>query len=179
MGTRGKPDRGGSGGHLPWTKPRAAGTHTSCTRGNSGLRGGYCHGACQLLGFDPWRKECGRKECGVTPGVRMDCGVMPNGRRISLKGAVAHFFLLSFLLPFPFLTQQLVCTHPRIEASRYNPSPLVLVLPRPPSRAALVCVLSSAAAARRLLSLSCLGRRRVPLLSVSCPRPPPCADSCP
>jgi len=77
----------------------------------------------------------------VTLGVRMDCGVMPNGRRISLKGAVAHFFLLSFLFPFPFLTQQLVCTHPRIEASRYNPSPLVLFLPRPPPRAALLCVL--------------------------------------
>jgi len=97
-----------------------------------------------------------------------------------------------FSFPFPFLTQQLVCTHPRIEASRYNPSPLVLVLPRAPPRAALVCVLprplpraalvcvlSSAATARQLLSLSCLGRRRVPLLSASCPRLPPRADSCP
>jgi len=38
---------------------------------------------------------------------------------------------------------------------------LVLVLPRPPPRATLVCVLSSAAAARRLLSLT-------PSLSLSC-----------
>jgi len=43
-----------------------------------------CHGACPLLGLDPWRHlECGRMECGVTP----------SGQRISLKGAVAHFFL--------------------------------------------------------------------------------------
>jgi len=36
----------------------------------------------------------------VTPSGRMECGVTLSGRRISLKGAVAHLFL-SFLLPFP------------------------------------------------------------------------------
>jgi len=121
----------------------------------------------------------------VTPGVRMDCGVMPNGQRISLKGAVAHFFLLSFLFPFPFLTQQLVCTHPRIEASDYNPSPLVLVLPRPPPhaalvcvlprpppRAAFVCVLSSAAAACRLF----VGGGFRPLRALRTLRPAGCLE---
>jgi len=188
MGTRGKPCRGGSGGHIPRTLPRAAGSCTGCPRGNSGLRGGYCHSACQLLGLDPWRRlECGRKKCGVTPSRRMECGVTPSGwmecgvtpsgRRISLKGAVAHFFL-SFFLPFSFLTQQLVCPLSRIEASCHNP--FSLVQSRPPPRAALVLsdpvlgrhsapflscpILSSAAAARR----SCPVR--------SCPRPPPRAD---
>ena len=42
----------------------------------------------------------------MTPGMRMYCGVTPNGRRLSLKGAVAHFFL-SFLLPFPSLRNNL------------------------------------------------------------------------
>jgi len=126
-----------------------------------------CHGACQLLGLDPWcRLECGRKECGVTPSGRMECGVTPSGRRISLKGAVAHFFL-SFFLPFSFLTQQLVCPLSRIEASCHNP--FSLVLSRPPPRAALV------------LSDPVHGRRRAPFLS--CPilsstaaahRPRPC-----
>jgi hypothetical protein len=96
-----------------------------------------------------------------------------------LKRSRRPLLLLSFLFPFSFLTQQLVCTRPRIEASRYNPSPLVLVPPRPPPRAALVCVLSSAAAARRSCLCPVLGRRRAPPLSVSCPRPPPRADSCP
>jgi len=41
----------------------------------------------------------------LTPGMRMDCGVIPNGRWISLKGAVAHFFL-SF---FPFLPHATTC----------------------------------------------------------------------
>jgi len=178
MGTRGKPCRGGSGGHIPQTLPRAAGTCTGCPRGNSGLRGGYFHGACQLLGLDPWRRlECRRKECGVTPSGRMECGVTPSGRRISLKGAVAHFFL-SFFLPFSFLTQQLVCPLSRIEASCHNP--FSLVLSRLPPHAALV------------LSDPVLGRRHAPFLSCpilstaaaaccscpvrSCPRPPPRAD---
>ena len=34
------------------------------------------------------------------PSRRMECGVRPSGRWISLKGAIAHLFL-SFLLPFP------------------------------------------------------------------------------
>jgi len=68
-----------------------------------------CHGACQLLGLDPWHcLECGRKECGVTPSGRMECGVTPSGRRISLKGAVAHFFLSFFL----FLPHATTCLFP-------------------------------------------------------------------
>jgi len=40
----------------------------------------FCHGACQLLGLDPWRRlECRRKECGVTPSGRMECGVTLSG----------------------------------------------------------------------------------------------------
>jgi len=41
----------------------------------------------------------------VTPSGRMECGVSPSGRRISLKGAVAHFFL-SFL---PHATTCFLC----------------------------------------------------------------------
>jgi len=82
-----------AGGHLSRMLPRAASARTSCPRGNSCLKGGYCHGACQL-GLDPWRQlVCARMECGVTP----------SGRRISLKGAVAHFFL-SFFLFLPHAT---------------------------------------------------------------------------
>jgi len=62
-----------------------------------------CHGTCQV-GLDPWRRqECGRKECGVMPSGRMECGVTTSWRRISLKGAVAHFFL-SFFLFLPHAT---------------------------------------------------------------------------
>jgi len=159
IGTRGKPRRGGSGGHIPRTLPREAGTCTGCPCGNSGLRGGYCHGACQLLGLDPWRRlECRRKECGVTPSGRMECGVTPSGRRISLKGAVAHFFL-SFFLPF-FLPHATTCLSPFSNRS---------ILPQPlftcPVSAAAVCFSCpcpvSAAAARR------------PCPVRSCPRPPP------
>ena len=159
MGTRGKPCRGGSGGHIPRTLPRAAGT---CT----GLKGGYCHGACQLLGLDPWcRLECGRKECGVMPSGKMECRVTPSGRRIFLKGAIAHFFL-SFFLPFSFLTQQLVCPLSRIEASCHNP--FSLVLSRPPPRAALVLVLSRPPPrAALVLSDPVLSRHCAPFLS--CP----------
>jgi len=139
-----------------------------------------CHGACQLLGLDPWRRlECGRKECGVMPSGRMECGVTPSGRRISLKGAVAHFFL-SFFLPFSFLMQQLVCPLSRIEASCHNP--FSLVLSRPPPRAALVLVVSRPPPrAALVLSDPVLGRHRAPFLS--CPilssaaaarRPRPC-----
>jgi len=116
----------------------------------------------------------------------MECGVTPSGRRISLKGAVAHFFL-SFFLSFSFLTQQLVCPLSRIEASCHNP--FSLVLSRPPPRAALVLVLSRPPTrAALVLSNPALGHHRVPFLSClilssaatarrscpvrSCPRPP-------
>jgi len=105
-----------------------------------------CHGACQLLGLDPWRRlECGRKECGVTPSGRMECGVTPSGRWISLKGAVAHFFL-------SFLPHATTCL-----SLFSNRSILSMLLSCPvPSR-------------RRAPPLSCpvLGRRHAPLLS--CP----------
>ena len=110
----------------------------------------------------------------MTPSGRMECGVTPSGRRISLKGAVAHFFL-SFVLPFSFLTQQLVCPLSRIEASCHNS--FSLVLSRPPPRAALV--LSDPVLGRRrapflscpILSLTAAARRSCPVRS--CPRPPP------
>jgi len=120
----------------------------------------------------------------------MECGVTPSGRRISLKGAVTHFFL-SFFLPFSFLTQQLCCPLSRIEASCHNP--FSLVLSRPPPRTALVLVLSRPPPrAALVLSDPVLGRRRAPFLSClilssaaatrrscpvrSCPRLPPRAD---
>jgi len=60
--------------------------------------------------------------------------VTPSGRRISLKGAVAHFFL-SFLLPFPSSRNNLFPTFP----NRRNPFlshtslPLRAVCSPPPS----------------------------------------------
>ena len=126
----------------------------------------------------------------MTPSGKMECGVTPSGRRISLKGAVAHFFL-SFILPFSFLTQQLVCPLSRIEASCHNPFSLVLF--RPPPCAALVLVLTRPPPrAALVLSDPVLGRHRAPYLSCpklssaaaarrscpvrSCPRPLPRAN---
>ena len=89
--------------------------------------------------------------------------------------------LLSF---FPsslsFLTQQLVCPLSRIEASCYNPFLLsclsrhhapLLSFSRLGRRRVLLLSLSCPVLGRRrtpLLSLSCLGHRHAPLLSLSC-----------
>jgi len=131
-----------------------------CPRGNSGLSGGYCHGACQLLGLDPWRHlECGRKECGVTPSGRMECGVSPSGRRISLKGAVAQFFLSFFLSSF-FLPHATTCLSPFSNRS---------ILPQP----LFSCPVSAAAARRSCPCCVSAAAARCPCPVRSFPRPPP------
>jgi len=107
----------------------------------------------------------------------MECGVTPSGRWISLKGAVAHFFLSSFFLP-----HATTCLSPFSNRS---------ILPQPlfscPVLAAAVrcscpCPVSAAAARRPCPVRSCprplphavpvlsdpvLGRRHAPFLS--CP----------
>ena len=122
-----------------------------CPPGNSGLRGGYCHGACQL-GLDPWRHlEYGRKECGVTPSRRMECGVMPSGRRISLKGAIAHFFPFFFL---PHITTCfLVFLNKEPHLFLHNPPILPYLLRAIPPTAFLVLYLLRAVSSP--LSSSC------------------------
>jgi len=111
----------------------------------------FCHGTCQL-GIDPWCcLECGRKEGGVTLSRRMECGVTPSRRRISLKGAVAHFF------PFFFLPHATTCFLVSLNKEPYlflhNPPVLPYPLRTVPS--ATVLVLSLLRAVSSPLSLSC------------------------
>jgi len=127
----------------------------------------HCHGACQLLGLNPWRRlECGRKECGVTLSGRMKCGVTLSGRRISLKGAVAHFFLSFFL----FLPHATTCLFPCSPIKNLSP-------PQQPSCPCPAQVLGCC----RAPTLSCpvIGcpLRADPVLS--CHRPPAARRPCP
>jgi len=62
----------------------------------------------------------GRKECGVTPSVRMECGVTPSRRRISLNGAVAHFFRSFLLIPFPSLHNNLFPKFPNRRTALFS-----------------------------------------------------------
>jgi len=94
------------------------------------------------------------------------CLYPPSNRSISLQPfsscpcpASATATRRSCLCPASAAAARHSCLCP-VLGHRRTPT-LVLVLPQPPPRAALVCVLSSAATARRLLSLT-------PSLSLSC-----------
>jgi len=127
------------------------------------------HSTC-LLRLDPWHhQECGRKECGVTPsrrkecGVtlsgRMECGVTLSGQWISLKEAIAHFFLSFLLLPLPSLRNNLFPKFPNRRTTLFS-TPLPYRTPSTRCVPPLSCPHST--------------RRASPL---SCPRSARCAPS--
>ena len=127
---------------------------------------GNCHGTCQL-GLDPWRRqECGRKECGVMPSGRIECGVTTSRRRISLKGAVAHFFLSFFL----FLPHATTCF---LSFLIEEPHFLSHTSLSPP----LSCPRCAPTARRRPCPV--LAARRLLAAALSCPRCAPSARRCP
>jgi len=90
-------------------------------------------------------------ECGVTLSGRMECGVTPNGRRISLKGAVAHFF------PFFFVPHTTTCFLVSLnkEPHLFLHNPPVLPYPLRAVPPAAILVLSLLYAVSSLLFLSC------------------------
>jgi len=106
------------------------------------------------------------------PCKARECGVTPYGRWISLKGAVAHFFLSS-LLPFPSSCNNLFPEFPNRRSTLSFPPPFS------PTACCLCLVLSHPLRAIPVLSLvaRCVPSLPSPQLPAAC-RPCPVLPLC-